>query len=32
MAKLTLEHIKGNTYYIPLPTIVGYMYMLIMQF
>ncbi|HBG4644567.1 MBL fold metallo-hydrolase [Clostridioides difficile] len=23
MAKLTLEHIKGNTYYIPLPTIVG---------
>ncbi|GAA0237926.1 MBL fold metallo-hydrolase [Metaclostridioides mangenotii] len=23
MASLTLEHIKGNTYYIPLPTIVG---------
>nr|WP_312983981.1 MBL fold metallo-hydrolase [Clostridioides sp.] len=23
MANLTLEHIKGNTYYIPLPTIVG---------
>lgn len=23
MADLTLQHIKGNTYYIPLPTIVG---------
>ena len=23
MAKLTLEHIKGNTYYIPSPTNVG---------